>query len=60
MIARTKFTSVGTCCSSRVDFRIPGIPHSTVEQVETNRRETDRRLIEQIENDPNRDMLLKD
>ena len=25
-----------TCSSSRVDFRIPGIPHSTVEQVETN------------------------
>ena len=25
-----------TCGSSRVDFRIPGIPHSTVEKVETN------------------------
>ena len=29
-----------TCTSSRVDFRIPGIPHSTVEQVETNRKES--------------------
>ena len=25
-----------TCSSSRVDFRTPGIPHSTVEQVEKN------------------------
>ena len=30
----------GTCSSSRVDFRISGIPHSTVEQVETNRKES--------------------
>ena len=47
-----------TC--SRVDFRIPGIPHSTVQQVETNRKETVRRLMEQFENLPNRNMLLKD
>ena len=40
----------GTCSSSRVDFRIPGIPHSTVEKVETNRKEKVRRLIEQFEN----------
>ena len=32
-----------TCSSSRVDFRIPSIPHSTVEKVETNREETVRR-----------------
>ena len=49
-----------TCSRSRVDFRIPGIPHSTVEQVETNRKETVGRLIEQFENHPNRNMLLKD
>ena len=30
-----------TCSSSRVDFRIPGIPHSTVEKVETNRKKSD-------------------
>ena len=28
-----------TCGSNRVDFRIPAIPYSTVEQVETNRKE---------------------
>ena len=39
-----------TCSSSRLDFRIPGIPHSTVEKVETNRKEKVRRLIEQFEN----------
>ena len=49
-----------TCSSSRLDFRIPGIPHSTVEQVETNRKETVRRFVEQFENHPNRNMLLKD
>ena len=49
-----------TCSSSRVDFRIPSIPHSTVEKVETNRKETVRRLIEHFENHPSRNMLLKD
>ena len=49
-----------TCSSSRVDFRIPGIQHSIVEQVETNRKETVERLIEQFENHPNRNVLLKD
>ena len=48
-----------TCSSSRVDFRIPGLPHSTVELVETNRKDTVRRLIEQFENHTNRNMLLK-
>ena len=52
---RTKFKSTG-----RVDFRIPGIPHSTVEQVETNRNEKVRRLIEQFESHPKRNMWLKD
>ena len=49
-----------TCGSSRADFRIPGIPHSTAEQVETNRKETDRRLVEQFEKHPSRNKLLKD
>ena len=35
-----------TRSGSRIDFRIPGIPHSTVEQVETSRKETVKRLIE--------------
>ena len=49
-----------TCSSSREDFRILDIPHSTAEKVETNRKETVRRLIEQFENHPNRNVLLKD
>ena len=43
-----------------IDFRIPGIPHSAVEQVETNRKEKVREPIEHFENYPNRNMLLKD
>ena len=42
------------------DFRIPGIPHSAVGQVETNREEKVRRLIDQFESHRNRIMLLKD
>ena len=50
-----------TCGSDHcVDFRIPGIPHSAVEQIETHRKEKVRRLIEQFESHPNRNMLLKD
>ena len=50
-----------TCGSDHcVDFRTPGIPHSAVEQVETNRKEKVRRLIEQFESHPNRNMFLKD
>ena len=41
-------------------FWIPGIQQSIVEKVETNPKETVRRLIEQIENHRNRNMLLKD
>ena len=48
-----------TSCSNRSDFRIPGIQHSVVEHVETNRTATVRRLIEQFEHHPNGNMLLK-
>ena len=47
-------------CRGNIDYRIPGIPHSTVEQVDTNRKETVRRFIEQFDNHPNRNVLLKD
>ena len=47
-----------TCGSGRADFRIRGIPHSTVEQVETNEEKV-RRLIEQFKGHPNTNMLLK-
>ena len=33
--------------------RIPGIPHSTVQQQDTNRKETAKKLIQQFENHPN-------
>ena len=49
-----------TCGSNRVDFRIPGIPHSEVEQVESNRKEKFRQLIEQFESHPNRNMFFMD
>ena len=40
-----------TCGSDHcVDFPIPVIPHSTVEQVDANRKEKVRRLIEHFEN----------
>ena len=47
-------------CSGNIDFRIPSIPHSTVEQVDTNRNETVERLFKQFENHPNCNVLLID
>ena len=47
-------------CRGNVDYRIPGIPHSTVQKVDTDRNETVKRLIQQFENHPNRDSLIKD
>ena len=47
-------------CRGNVDYRIPGTPHTTVEKEDTNRKETVKRLIQQIENHPNRDSLKKD
>ena len=41
------------------DHRIPGIPHSTVQKEDTNRKETVKRLIQQFENHPNRDSFMK-
>ena len=43
-----------------VDYRIPGIPHSTDQKEDTNRKETVKRLIQQFENHPNRDSLKQD
>ena len=52
MAVRMKFIGTGK--------PVAGIPYSAVEQVETNRKEKVRRLIEQFENHPNKIMLLKD
>ena len=61
MIERKKFISTGRPVAVTIvlifesqAFHIP-----LVEQVETNRKETVRRLTEQFENHPNRNMLLK-
>ena len=52
--------SYGEICSGNVDYRIPGIPYSTVQQQDTNRRETVKKLIQQFENHPNKDFFLQD
>ena len=48
-----------TCSSGRVDFQIPSIPHSTVEQVETSRKETVKRLVEQFEKSPKQENVAE-
>ena len=42
-------------CRGNVDFRTQGIPHSTVQKEDSNRKEIVKRLIQQFENHPNRD-----
>ena len=46
--------------SGNVDYRIPGIPHSTVQQQDTNRKETVKKLIQQFGNHPNKESFLQD
>ena len=45
---------------NNVDYRIPGIPHSAVEQSDTNRRDTVKKLIQQYESHPNKESFLQD
>ena len=52
--------SYGETRSGNVDKRIPGIPHSTVQQQDTNRKETVKKLIQQFENHPNKESFLQD
>ena len=47
-------------CRGNVDYRIPGIPHSTVLKEDANRKDTVKRLIQQFENHPKRNSLLQD
>ena len=47
-------------CRGNVEHRLPGIPHSTVQKEDTNRKETVKRLIQQSENHLNRDSLMQD
>ena len=62
MTVTMKFISKGKLVAVTIVliFEPAGIPHSAVEQVETNRKEKVRRLIKQFESHPNRNMLLKD
>ena len=52
--------SYGETRSGNVDYRIPGIPHTTVQQEDTNRRETVKKLIQQFENHPDKEFFLLD
>ena len=42
--------SFGETRSGNVDYRIPGIPHSTIQQQDTNRKEAVKKLIQHFEN----------
>ena len=41
-------------------YRIPGIPHSAVEQQDTNRRDKVKKLIQHLESHPNKESFLQD
>ena len=46
--------------NNTVDYRIPGIPPTTVEQQDTNRKDKVKKLIEQFEGHPNKESFLQD
>ena len=46
--------------SGNIDFRIQGLPHSTVQKSDDVRRETVKRLIHQFETHPDRESLMTD
>ena len=46
--------------SGNIEFRIQGLPHSTVQKEDCNRKEIVKILIQQFENHPNRDLLIED
>ena len=48
-----------TWCNN-VDYGIPGIPHSAVQQQDTNRKETVKQFIQQLENHPHKESFLQD
>ena len=43
-----------------MDYRIPGVPLSAVEQQDTHRKDKVRQLIEKFENHPNKESFLQD
>ena len=46
--------------SNTVDYRIPGVPLSAVEQQDTHRKDKVKKLIEKLENHPNKESFLQD
>ena len=46
--------------NNTVDYRIPGIPFSTVEQQDSNFKNKVKKLIEQFESHPNKESFLQD
>ena len=52
--------SYGKPAAATLNCRIPGIPHSTVQQQDTNRRETIKKLIQQFQNHSNKEFFLQD
>ena len=52
--------SYGETCSNVVDYRIPGIPLSTVEQHDTTRENKVKKLIEKFENHQHKESFLQD
>ena len=52
--------SYGETHSGNVDYRIPGIPLSTVQLQDTNRRGTVKKLMEQFEDHPNKESFPQD
>ena len=46
--------------SNIVDFRVPGVPLSAVEQLDTHRKDKAEQLIENFENHPNKECFFQD
>ena len=46
--------------SNTVDYRLPGVPLSAVEQQDTHRKDKVKKLFEKFENHPNKESFLED
>ena len=57
---KTRDEEFGETRSGNIDFRIQGLPHSTVQKEDDVRRETVQKLIHQFETHPNRESLMTD
>ena len=55
----TRCTKFEETRSGNIDFRIQGLPHSTVQKEDYDRREMVKKLIHQFDTHPNRDSLME-